>query len=209
MDEHESATETETDARPIGGLDGLLARFADGTAGRGPAPVERWNPPFCGDIDMRIAADGTWFYCGTPIGRPAMVRLFASVLRRDPDGRTYLVTPVEKCGIRVDDVAFMAVEMRAEGEGRAQVLVLRTNVDDVVVVDEAHPLRFAIDPVNGGLKPYVGVRGRLEARLARPVLYDLVERGDAAPLDGRDWFGVWSSGRFWPMVPADEIEAAR
>jgi hypothetical protein len=189
------------------GLASLMAKLGGAGEGRGPAPVERWNPPFCGDIDMRIAADGTWYYCGTPIGREAMVRLFASVLRRDEDGRTYLVTPVEKCGISVDDVAFVAVELQVEGTGRDRVLGLRTNVGDRVVVDDDHPLRFEIDAVNGGLKPYVRVRGWLEARLARPVLYELVALGETEVHDGRAWFGVRSSGRFFPIVPADEIEA--
>ena len=189
------------------GLASLMAKLGGAGEGRGPAPVERWNPPFCGDIDMRIAAEGTWFYCGTPIGREAMVRLFASVLRRDEDGKTYLVTPVEKCGITVDDVAFVAVEMRVEGEGRDRVIGLRTNVGDRVVVDDEHPMRFAVDPVNGGLKPYVRVRGRLEARLARPVLHELAALGEIEVIDGRDWFGVWSSGRFFAIVPAEEIGA--
>ena len=197
---------TKRDA-PGEGLASLMAKLGGAGEGRGPAPVERWNPPFCGDIDMRIAADGTWFYCGTPIGREAMVRLFASVLRRDEDGRTYLVTPVEKCGIIVDDVAFVAVELQVEGTGDDRVLGLRTNVGDRIVVDDDHPLRFEIDAVNGGLKPYVRVRGRLEARLARPVLYELVALGETEGHDGRDWFGVRSSGRFFPIVPADEIEA--
>jgi hypothetical protein len=202
----DDTSKSEADAAG-GGLAGLMARLGGEAGGRGPAPVERWNPPFCGDIDMRIAGDGTWFYCGTPIGREAMVRLFASVLRCDDDGRTYLVTPVEKCGITVDDVAFVAVEMQSTGDGRDRVLGFRTNVGDRVVVDADHPLRFAVDAVNGGLKPYVKVRGRLEARLARPVLYDLVALGESETVDGRDWFGVWSSGRFWAIVPADELEA--
>lgn len=200
-------TEGEATAAAAGGLAGLMARLGAEAGGRGPAPVERWNPPFCGDIDMRIAADGTWFYCGTPIGREAMVRLFASVLRRDEDGRTYLVTPVEKCGITVDDVPFVAVEMQVEGAGRDRVIGLRTNVGDRLVVDADHPLRFVVDPANGGLKPYVRVRGRLEARLARPVLYELAALGEIETVEGRDWFGVWSSGRFFAIVPAEEIEA--
>ncbi|TPQ51365.1 DUF1285 domain-containing protein, partial [Prosthecomicrobium hirschii] len=113
----------------MGGLEALIARAGQI---RGTPPVDRWNPPFCGDIDMRIAADGTWFYMGTPIGREALVRLFASVLRRDEDGRTYLVTPVEKCGIRVDDAPFLAVEMQAVGAEAEQKLVFRTNVGDIV-----------------------------------------------------------------------------
>jgi uncharacterized protein len=188
------------------GLAALMARLGP-EAGRGPAPVERWNPPFCGDIDMRIGRDGTWFYCGSPIGREAMVRLFSTVLRRDADGRTYLVTPVEKCGITVDDVPFIAVAMSVEGCGRHQTIGFRTNVGDAVMVDGDHPLRFDHDGVNGGLMPYVLVRGRLEARLARPVLYDLVELGEAAEVEGRSWFGVWSSGRFFPITPTEDLEA--
>ncbi|MCE1237713.1 MAG: DUF1285 domain-containing protein [Hyphomicrobiales bacterium] len=184
----------------------MAARLGGAGEGRGPAPVERWNPPFCGDIEMRIAADGTWFYAGTPIGREAMVRLFASVLRRDEDGRTYLVTPVEKCGITVDDVPFLAVQLTCEGEGVAQRVTFRTNLDDVVMVDAAHPLRFAHDAENGGLKPYVLVRGRLEARLTRSTLYDLIECGEEAELEGEAWFGVWSGGAFFPITPSAELE---
>jgi hypothetical protein len=189
-----------------GGIAALAARLGAEAGARGPAPVERWNPPFCGDIDMRIAADGTWWYAGTPIGREALVRLFASVLRRDDDGRTYLVTPVEKCGIVVEDVPFLAVELAAEGDGEAQVLALRTNVGDVVTVGAEHPLRFAHDAHNAGLKPYVLVRGRLEARLTRSALYDLVEHGSEGSVEGRTWFGVWSGGCFFPIVEADELE---
>lgn len=188
---------------PAGGLEALIARA--GSAGaKGPPPVERWNPPFCGDIDMRIATDGTWFYMGTPIGREALVKLFASVLRRDEDGKTYLVTPVEKCGITVDDAPFVAVEMHAQGDGPDQRLTFRTNVGDVVEAGADHPLRFVIDAENGGLKPYVLVRGRLEARLGRAVMYELVEHGTEAVVDGRAWFGVHAGGRFFPAVPADE-----
>jgi hypothetical protein len=204
-------TETgDNKAEPDGGGDiaSLSARFGLAGAGRGSAPVDEWNPPDCGDIDMRIDVDGRWSYCGTPIGRDTMVRLFASLLRREPDGRTVLVTPAEKCGIRVDDVPFVAVEMRAEGDGRDQRLIFRTNVDDVVVVDDRHPLRFVVDPDDEGLKPYVMVRGGLEARLTRPVLYDLVALGDEAPVAGEPYFGVWSSGRFWPIMTVAEIEAA-
>ncbi|MEJ1160793.1 DUF1285 domain-containing protein [Prosthecomicrobium sp. N25] len=184
-----------------GGLEALMRRAG---SHKGPPPVETWNPPFCGDIDMRIAADGTWFYMGTPIGREALVRLFASVLRRDEDGRTYLVTPVERCGITVDDAPFVAVEMQAVGEGEARRLVFRTNVGDVVEAGPAHPLRFEIVPGNDGLKPYLHVRGRLEARLARPVMYELVAEGVERDIDGRPWFGVWSDGTFFPIVPAED-----
>jgi hypothetical protein len=176
-----------------------------GGVGKGPAPVERWDPPYCGPIPMRIAADGTWFYMGSPIGREAMVRLFASVLRKDADGETYLVTPVERCGIEVDDAPFVVVELYVEGDGNRQTLSLRTNVGDIVTVGPEHSLRFSIDSDNGGVKPYVHVRGRLEARVNRAVTYQLLDMGAEHVLDGVRWFGVWSGGLFFPIQPADEI----
>ena len=172
--------------------------------GKGPAPVHLWNPPFCGDIDMRIAADGTWYYMNSPIGRKPLVQLFASVLRHDSDGKYYLVTPVEKCGIRVDDAPFTAIRMTVEGDGPDQVIRFETNVDDEVTVDEAHPLRFAEEAGTGGLKPYVRVRANLEALVTRALFYDLVAAGTVA--DG--WFGVWSSGRFFAMQRDAEIGAS-
>lgn len=168
---------------------------------KGPPSVDLWNPPFCGDIDMRIAADGTWFYMNSPIGRKPLVQLFASVLRHDDDGKFYLVTPVEKCGIRVDDAPFTAVRMSVDGEGRDQVMRFETNVDDEVTVDAAHPLRFATEQGTGGLKPYVLVRGRLEALVSRALFYDIAAAGRVED----DWFGVWSSGQFYPMQKAVEI----
>jgi hypothetical protein len=163
-----------------------------------------WNPPFCGDIDMRIAQDGTWYYLNSPIGRKPLMQLFASVLRHDEDGKHYLVTPVEKCGIRVDDAPFTAVRMEVSGTGLEQVIRFETNVDDEVTVGVAHPLRFATEAGTGGLKPYVLVRARLEALVSRALFYDLVSVGTVA--DG--WFGVWSSGRFYPMQRATEIGLA-
>ena len=154
----------------IGGLAALMAAAAAGRA----APVERWNPPYCGDIGLAIAGDGTWLYRGSPIRRPEMVKLFARVLRRDADGRHYLVTPAEKVDVAVADAPFLAVEMEAEGAGEGQRLVFRTNVDDVVAAGADHPLRFEVDPVNGGLKPYLLVRGRLEALVTRALVIDLV-----------------------------------
>jgi len=168
---------------------------------KGPPPVDLWNPPFCGDIDLRIAADGTWFYQGTPIGRPALVRLFASILKREGD-RYCLVTPVEKCGIRVDDAPFLAVEVRAEGGA----LRFRTNVDDEVVCGPDHALRFEPQP-NGGLKPYLHVRRDLWALATRPVYYDLVDLGEERMVAGERWFGVGSQGAFFPMAPADQLES--
>lgn len=183
------------------GLPPGLAALAAQAGRRAPErPVERWNPPHCGAIDMRIASDGTWFYRGSPIGREALVRLFASVLRREPDGEYVLVTPVEKLGIQVDDAPFLAVEMEVEGEGEGanQALTLRTNVGDLVTAGPDHPLRFDIEAGTGGLKPYVHVRGRLEALLARQVVFQLGELGTepGQPL------GVWSGGTFFAFPEA-------
>ena len=184
-------------APPERALSGLEALSREGN--RGPAPVHLWNPPFCGDIDMRIAADGTWFYQGSPIGRPALVKLFSSVLLRE-DVNYFLVTPVEKVRIQVDDAPFLAVEMAVEGE----VLRFRTNVDDVVEVGEDHPLRF--EPgASEGLKPYVRVRGDLWALVKRALFYDLVALGVEESLQGEEWFGVRAGGRFFPMTPAREL----
>lgn len=169
--------------------------------GKGLPPVHLWNPAFCGDIDMRIAQDGTWFYMNSPIGRKPLVRLFSTILRHDEDGKYYLITPVEKVGIRVDDAPFLAVAMQAEGEGRNQQLTFTTNCDDTVSVDESHPLRFEKEAGTDGLKPYVLVRGRLEALVNRAIFYDLVSLGVA---EG-EWFGVWSGGKFWPMARKSEL----
>src|SRR6186997_2705605 len=154
-----------------GGID-AIADVAKREGNKGPPPVHLWNPPFCGDIDMRIAADGTWFYMKTPIGRPALVKLFASVLKREAD-KYFLVTPVEKVGIVVDDAPFTAVEMKLEGEGAARVLSFRTNVDEWVVCGPEHTLRFDPEPETGGLKPYVHVRRDLWALVTRALFYDL------------------------------------
>ena len=189
------------------GLAALIARASAETGGRGLPPVERWNPPFCGDIDMEIRADGTWFYLGTPIGRAPLVRLFSTVLRKDEDGKTYLVTPVEKVGIRVVDAPFLAVEMNVGREGAAQVLTFRTNVGDVVEAGAEHPLRFAIAGGNSELKPYLLVRGRLEALVSRAVMYDLVELGETVEIDGVPMFAVRSGGMVFPVMPAAELDA--
>ena len=167
---------------------------------RGPPPVHLWNPPFCGDIDMRIAADGTWFYMGSPIGRAPLVKLFSSILRKDPE-RYVLVTPVERVGIKVDDAPFLAVEMTRE-EGR---IGFRTQVDDFVWVGPEHALRFE-EGAAEGIKPYVRIRGDLWALVKRALFYDLVELGETAPHEGEDWFGVRSEGMFFPMRRASEIE---
>lgn len=181
-----------------------LKGLGEARKAKGPPPVHLWNPPFCGDIDMRIAQDGTWFYMNSPIGRKPLVQLFASVLRLDADGKYYLVTPVEKVGIRVDDAPFTAIRMHVEGEGRHQIIHIETNVDDEVTVGEAHPLRFAEEEGTGGLKPYVLVRDGLESLVSRTLFYDLAAVGMVE--DG--WFGVWSSGHFYPMQKAAEIGIA-
>ena len=154
--------------------------------------------PSCGDFDMRIARDGTWFYRGSPIGRKPLVKLFSTVLRRE-DGEYWLVTPVERGRILVDDAPFVAVEVTAAGEGAAQTLTFRTNVDDEVVLDDSHPLRVDHDSASGADVPYVTVRGGLEARILRPVYYHLVELGSFAEIDGAEQLGIWSAGRFFPL----------
>ena len=181
----------------------LLAARAGADAKSLP-PVHLWNPDFCGDIDMRIARDGTWYYMGSPIGRKPMVRLFSTILRHDDDGKYYLVTPVEKVGITVDDAPFLAVEMTLEGKGPDQVIRFRTNVDDSVVVDKAHPLRVETDPVTREPAPYVLVRGRLEALIARPVFYDLVAIAEERISGGRKMLGVLSSGEYFPLGSPEE-----
>jgi uncharacterized protein len=187
---------------PEGAIEGLAEAAV--RKARGPAPVHLWNPPDCGDIDMRIAADGTWFYCGSPIGRLPLVQLFSSILRKDGD-RYVLVTPVEKVGVRVDDAPFLAVEMHVEEADGGSRLTFRTNVEDRVTVDERHPLRFERDAAEG-LKPYVRVRGDLWALVKRALYYDLVDLGVTERRGEEAWFGVRSSGAFFPMCPVSEIE---
>ena len=189
----------ELDGKPSAGdvLGRLSAALGDAGTRKGPPPVERWNPPFCGDLDMRIAQDGTWFYMGTPIGRHALVKLFASVLRKDPE-RYVLVTPVERVGIAVEDVPFLAVEMAVDGDGPERSVAFRTNVDDLVEVGADHPMRFDADP-NGGVKPYVRVRGELWARVTRALTFDLVELGEDRTVDGTAGFGVSIRGAFYPI----------
>ena len=189
------AADAETNR--IAGLEGLIKA----QSGKGAPPVERWNPPYCGDIGMRIRSDGVWLYQGNPIGRMPLVKLFASVLRKDEDGKHYLVTPAEKVDVDVEDAPFLAVEMQVEGGAHHQRLIFRTNVDDVVEAGPDHPIRFEIDPRSEGLKPYVLVRGRLEALVTRALYYDLVEL--AVPEQGRG-LGLWSGGAFFAMPGTNE-----
>jgi hypothetical protein len=186
------------------GLDAIAGAAAQ-AVGKGPPPVHLWNPPFCGDLDMRIAGDGTWFYMKTPIGRPALVRLFASVLKREAD-EYFLVTPVEKCGIQVDDAPFLAVELKVEEVGRNQILNFRTNVDDWVTCGPDHPLRFEPEPETDGLKPYLHVRRDLWAKVTRALFYDLVALGEERDVDGKRMFGIVSAGEFFAMAPADSLK---
>ena len=162
-------------------------------------PVDVWDPPYCGDIGMTIAADGTWFYQGSPIGRPRLVKLFSRILRLDPDGKYYLVTPAEKVDIAVADAPFLAVELDVSGKDRDQSLTFRTNVDDLVTCGPNHPIRFAEEAGTGGLKPYVHVRGRLEALVTRALVHDLAELATPGPDGNDDQLGLWSGGNWFPM----------
>jgi len=188
----------------VGGLEGIAAALP--REGRALPPVEKWNPPFCGDIDMRISSDGTWFYQKTPIGRPALVKLFASVIKREGP-KYFLVTPVEKVGIVVEDAPFLAVELDVLGPEQdvlLPVLRFRTNVDDMVDAGPGHALRFETE-ASGGLKPYLHVRRDLWAKVTRALFYDLVERGEERVVDGKAMFGVVSSGEFFAMAEASAL----
>jgi len=184
--------------------DSIAAAAGAAAKTRGPAPVHLWNPPFCGDLDMRIARDGTWFYLGTPIGRKPLVKLFSTILRKDGDSY-FLVTPVEKVGITVDDAPFVAVDFTAEGDGNAQNITFETNVDETVTAGPDHPVRLVRDPETGEPSPYVLVRTNLEALVDRKSFYRLVDLGEAHTVDGKDWFGIWSGGAFFPFIPISEL----
>lgn len=173
-----------------------------------PSPADRQMfDNICGDFGIRIGRDGTWYYHGSPIGRKPLVKLFSTVLRRDDEGQYWLITPVEKGLIEVEDVPFIAVELTVEGQGDDQALKLRTNLDDYVVVDDDHPLRVEEDPETGEPSPYVLVRDNLEARLSRPVFYELVEMGEMREQNGETVLGVISKGRFFPLGSLDAAEA--
>ena len=165
---------------------------------QGLPPVHLWNPDFCGDIDMRIARDGTWYYMGTPITRPAMVRLFSTIIRRDGE-QYFLVTPVEKVGIRVDDAPFVITRMEVEGQGQTQCLRLFTQVDDELLLDAEHPLLVSEHPHTGEPAPYVRVRSNLDGLVHRNVFYQMVDLSEPQELDGEVWFGVWSAGQFFAL----------
>lgn len=185
--------------------EGLAASVQAATKGRGLPPVDKWDPPFCGDLDMRIARDGTWFYLGTPIGRPELVKLFSSIIKKEGDDY-FLVTPVEKVGITVEDAPFVAVDFTTQGKGRDQVLTFETHVGDHAAAGPDHPIRVVRDPETGEPSPYVLIRRNLEALIDRKSFYRLVEKGAHEDRDGTRWFGIWSGGEFFPVIPSAEME---
>ena len=185
----------------------VMASATSVAKGAGPAPVHLWNPPFCGDIDMRIARDGTWFHEGTPIGRAPLVKLFANILKREGDAY-FLVTPVEKVGLRVDDVPFVAVDFDVAGAGDSQTVTFITNIGDRATAGPDHPLRVVRNPDTGEPAPYVMVRAGLEARIDRKSFYRLVDLCRDEPLDGTLWFGLRSGAAFFPVIPASELAAS-
>ncbi|MEO9820272.1 MAG: DUF1285 domain-containing protein [Paracoccaceae bacterium] len=180
--------------------DSLIASI-NASKTRGLPPVHLWNPPFCGDLDMRIARDGTWFYQGTPIGRPALVKLFSSILKRE-NGKYFLVTPVEKVGITVDDAPFVAVDFESTGSGQDQNVTFETQVGDSAAAGADHPIRVERDPETGEPSPYVHIRADLEALIDRKSFYRLVELGSHK----EGWFGIWSGGTFFQVIPSAELE---
>lgn len=183
--------------------DGLTASLA-GLPKKGLPPVHLWNPAYCGEMDMRIARDGTWYHEGTPIGRAPMVKLFSSILKREGD-RFYLVTPVEKLGIQVDDAPFLALDVIAEGTGRTQRLSFTTKTEDQVLAGPGHAIRVALDDATGEPSPYIHVRAGMEALIDRKTFYRLVDLGTQEEVDGTPWFGVWSAGEFFPMIPSADL----
>ena len=182
-----------------------LAASATAAAKKGPPPVHLWNPPFCGDLDMRIARNGLWYYLGTPIGRQTLVKLFASIIRKDDDNY-YLVTPVEKVGITVEDVPFVAVDFETTGNGSEQSVAFLTNVDDTVTASSTNPIRVERAPNSGEVSPYILVRSNLEALIDRKSFYRLVDICSHQQHNGVSWFGLWSEGTFFPFIPSSELE---
>ncbi|WP_240512095.1 DUF1285 domain-containing protein [Pseudoruegeria sp. SK021] len=183
-----------------------LATAARKATKRGPAPVHLWNPPFCGDLDMVIKRDGTWLYLGTPIGRAPLVRLFASILRKDGEDY-FLVTPGEKVGITVEDAPFVAVDFTLSGTGRAQSLTFVTNVEDTATAGPDHPVRIVRDPDTNEPAPYILIRANLEALIDRKSFYRLIDACEITDHDGQPWFGLWSGGVFFPICPEADLFA--
>jgi hypothetical protein len=185
--------------------EGIAGAARAASKGRGLPPVHLWNPPFCGDLDMRIARDGTWFYLGTPIGRFELVKLFSSILRKDDD-KYFLVTPVEKVGITVEDAPFVAVDFNVIGDGADQKLRFETHVGDFSEASAEDPIRIVRDPVTSEPAPYVHIRAGLEALIDRKSFYRLVDLGIHKDVEDQSWFGVVSSGEFFPIIPSKELE---
>jgi hypothetical protein len=187
--------------QPTGGLDGVVAAARTQAPGRGLPPVHLWNPDHCGDIDIVIKRNGLWFHEGTPIGREALVRLFSTVLRKDPDG-FHLVTPVEKLKIQVEDAPFVAIRLDVvrDADGR-QALRFQTNVGDEVEAGAANPIRVEVDPATGEPRPYVHVRRGLEALIIRPVFYELSELAEERAGPGGPTMMVESGGVWFPVSP--------
>ncbi len=181
-----------------------LAAAAQAATRKGPPPLHLWNPPFCGDIDMRIRRDGVWFHEGTPIGRPGLVKLFSGILKREGD-KYFLVTPVEKVGIVVEDAPMVAVDFTATGTGEEQVLTFHTLTEDVATAGAGNPIRVARDPVTGEPSPYVLIRANLEALIDRKSFYRLIDLGVHAVHEGQRWFGLWSGGQFFPIILSSEL----
>lgn len=181
-----------------------IAAAARSAGRKGPPPVHLWNPPFCGDIDMEIRRDGTWWYLGTPMGRMGLVKLFSSIIRKDGDDY-FLVTPAEKVGIRVIDAPFVATDFRVDGTGRDQVVTFLTHVDDEAVAGPAHPVRVARDAVTGEPSPYIHIRANLEALIDRKTFYRIVDLCTHEDHKGERWFGLWSSGQFFPIILSAEL----
>ncbi len=197
-----NSTDQQKSAKPT--ADGI-AQAAKRAGKKGPPPVHLWNPEFCGDLDMRIARDGTWFYLGTPIGRMPLVKLFSSIIRKDGDDY-FLVTPIEKVGITVDDAPFVAIDFDVAGSGKDQKVTFTTQVDDIAVAGPDHPIRVVRDPETGEPSPYVLIRANLEALIDRKSFYRLVDIGVHAEFEGEKWFGVWSKRVFFPIIPSVELE---
>ncbi|MDA5093565.1 DUF1285 domain-containing protein [Aliiroseovarius sp. KMU-50] len=200
-----AATDGKSPMKPSKTTPDQLADAVQGAAKKGIPPVHLWHPPFCGDMDMRIARDGQWFHEGRPITRPGLVRLFASILRKDDDGYM-LVTPVERFRIKVDDVPFVAEDLEVNGTGRDQDLAFTTNVGDVTHAGPETKLRIEQDEVTGEPTPYVLVRGGLEARIDRKTFYRLVELACHEEQDNGRWFGLWSNGVFFRISHSDDLE---
>jgi uncharacterized protein len=199
-----SSSETESQGFDLARVARDLGQEVNGD--RKLPPIHLWHPDLCEGVDMRIGRDGTWYYMGSPIGRKPMVRLFSTIMRREDDDHYYVVTPVEKVRVVVEDAPFVAVYVEIEGEGAEQRLTFRTNVDDHVVAGPAHPIRVEIDGETGEPSPYVHVRDRLDALIGRSVFYELVELSVERIVDGDAVYGVWSEGEFFPVGAYDAGE---